>query len=142
MRAAAIALAVVAFLAVSAVIARWLTVDNAERDQVTRLLEAQARGDAPGMLRELDGCAGACARDVAANARRLRRGGRLEIVAFDSATAHALGARTGQTRVVWKTPATLTFVQCVRVRRSGNVLRGLSVDLLALSPPRPRTAGC
>src|SRR5207244_841321 len=76
-----------------------------------------------------------------ANARRLRRGGPVQIVAYDSATSHALASRTGLTRVVWKTPDTLTVVQCVRVRRSGSALRGLTVRLLALSAPIRRTAG-
>jgi hypothetical protein len=142
MRAAAIVLGVIAFLAVSALVARWLTVDNAERDRVTSLLEAQARGDAPGMLRELDGCTAACPGQVRADARRLRRPGRVEIVAYDSSTSHALRSRTGPTRVVWKTPDTLTVVQCVRVRRTGNALRGLTVSLVSLSGPRPRTSGC
>jgi hypothetical protein len=141
-RRAAIALAVVAFLAVSGLLARWLTTENAERDQVTRLLDAQLRGDPRGMLRELDGCPAACAAQVRANARRLRRPGPLEIVAYDSATAHALGSRRGPTRVVWKTPRTLTVVQCVGVRRTGSALGGLTVRLLTLSPPRPRTAAC
>jgi hypothetical protein len=141
-RAALIALAVIAFLAVSALVARWLTTDNAERDQVTRLLDAQLRGDPDAMLRELDGCAGACADRVRANAARLRRAGPLQIVAFDSGTAHALSATSAPTRVVWKTPRTLTVVQCVAVRRTGNALEGLSVRLLTLSAPRPRTAPC
>src|SRR5436190_13044300 len=142
MRAAAVALGIIAFLAISALLARWLTVDNAERDQVTRLLQAQARGDAPGMLRELDGCTAACAGQVRANARRLRRPGSLQIVLYESSTSHALSSRTGETRVVWKTPDTLTVVQCVRVQRTGNALGGLKVSLLGVSGPRPRTAGC
>jgi hypothetical protein len=141
-RLAVIALAVVAFLAVSALVARWLTTDNAERDQVTRLLSAQLRGDAGAMLDELDGCDAACAAQVRANARRLHRPGPLQIVAYDSGTAHSLRGRRGPTRVVWKTPRTLTVVQCVDVRRTGDALGGLTVHLLALSASRPRTAGC
>ena len=141
-RAAVIALAVVAFLAVSALVARWLTTDNAERDQVTRLLSAQLRGDPDAMLRELDGCTAACAVGVRANAARLRRPGPLQIVAYDSPTAHALTGKSAPTRVVWKTPRTLTVVQCVDVERTGNALRGLSVRLRSLSAPRPRTAPC
>jgi hypothetical protein len=137
-----IALAVVAFLIVSALVARWLTTDNAERDQVTRLLDAQLRGDPDAMLRELDDCTGACAARVRANAARLRRAGPLQIVAFDSGTAHALAGKTAPTRVVWKTPSTLTVVQCVAVRRTGNALSGLTVRLLALSPSLARTAPC
>ena|SRR5256885_3503878 len=142
MRIALGVLGLVVFLAISALLARWLTVENAERDKVTRLLQAQARGDAAAMVRQLAGCTPACAAQARANARRLRRPGSVQIVAYDSATAHALSTRTGVTRVVWKTPPTLTVVQCVRVRRSGNALGGLTVHLLTLSPPIPRTASC
>jgi hypothetical protein len=141
-RAALIALAVVAFLAVSALVGRWLTTDNAERTQITRLLEAQARGDVPGMLGELESCAGACAAQARANARRLRRPGDVQIVSYESETSHALSGRTGPTRVVWKTPTTLTVVQCVDVQRTGNVLGGLDVHLREIGPSKPRTAGC
>jgi len=142
MRIALGILGVVVFLAISALLARWLTTDNAERDQVTRLLQAQVRGDAAGMLRELGPCTPACAAQARANARRLRRPGAVQIVAYESATAHTLSSRTGLTRVVWKTPQTLTVVQCVRVHRTGNALKGLSVHLLKLSAPIRRTANC
>jgi hypothetical protein len=141
-RIALIAAGLVAFLAVSFGLARWLTRDNAERAKVTRLLRAQARGDAAAMLRELDGCAGACAAQARANARRLRRGGPVEIVAYESGTSRALGSDEAPTRVVWKTPRTLTVVQCVGVRRTGNALAGQRIRLERLSAPRPRTAPC
>src|SRR3954447_11148076 len=97
MRIALGILGVVVFLAISALLARWLTTDNAERDQVTRLLQAQARGGAAGMLRELGPCTPACAAQARANARRLRRPGSVQIVAYESATAHTLSSRTGLT---------------------------------------------
>jgi hypothetical protein len=141
-RVALIALAVLVFLAISAGLARWLTTENAERDRVVALLEAQARGDAGAMLRELDRCAPACTARVRANARRLRRPGEVDIVLYESGTAHVLTGKTAPTRVVWKTPDTLTVVQCVRVRRSGNALGGLDVELLDVSAPIRRTASC
>jgi hypothetical protein len=142
MRLALIAAAALVFVAVSAGVARWLTADNAERDKVESLLRAQARGDAGGMLRELDRCAGGCAERVRVNAKRLRRPGKLQIARYDSTTSHALGADTGQTRVVWKTPTTLTVVQCVTVKRSGNPIGGIEVELLGLSGPIPRESAC
>jgi len=141
-RAALIALAVLVFLAISVLLARWLTTDNAERTKVTRLLEAQARGDVTGMLGELSSCSGPCAEQARANARRLRRAGKLQIVRYESETSHALSARSGPTRVVWKTPDTLTVVQCVAVQRTGNLLGGLDVRLVAIGPSKPRTSGC
>jgi len=142
MRLALIAVGIVVFLAVSAGVARWLTADNAERDKVETLLRAQARGDAGGMLRELSGCGGACAARVRSGAQRLRRPGRLQIVLYDSTTSHALGADTGQTRVVWKTPRSLTVVQCVTVKRTGNPVRGIDIELLGISGPIPRESAC
>ena len=142
MRIALIAAGILLFLAASAGVARWLTADNAERDKVTGLLRAQARGDAAAMLREMDRCGGGCAARVRANAQRLRRAGKLQIASYDSSTSHALGADTGQTRVVWKTPTTLTVVQCVTVKRTGNPIRGIEIQVLGISGPIPRESSC
>jgi len=142
MRIALIAAGLLLFLAASAGVARWLTADNAERDKVEELLRAQARGDAAAMMRELDRCGGGCAERVRANAERLRRPGKLQIARYDSTTSHALGADTGQTCVVWKTPATLTVVQCVTVKRTGNPIGGVDIELLGISAPIPRESAC
>lgn len=143
-RLAAIALGVLAFLAISGMLARWLQADNVERSRVVALLQAQASGDTGGIVRHLDRCAArpACVAGASDAVARLRRPGKVLVVAYDSSTAHALAGRTGTTRVVWKTPDTLTVVQCVLVRRSGNALTGVSVTLLRLTPPIPRTAAC
>jgi hypothetical protein len=139
-----IAVAVVAFLAISLALARWLSTDNVEREKVNDLLRAQLAGDADAMAREIDGCAArpACMVTVRANARSLRGPGRIEIVAYDSATSHALGTASGPTRVVWKTSQRLTTVQCVEIHRTGNLLSGASVTVTALSEPIDRQAGC
>ena len=136
--------ALVAFLAVSAVLARWLSTEGAERGVVVDLLEAQARGDAAGMLAEIDACGDACAERVRANAARLRQpgGAKVEIVRLESQTSRALGSTTGPTRVVWKTPGRLTVVQCIDVARTGSVLSGMSVTLRGVSVPIRRTADC
>ena len=141
-RRVAIAAAVVAFLAVSAVVARWLQADNAERAKVERLLQAQGRGDAAAMAREIDDCGRACRTGVERLATRLSRPGELEIVRYDSQTAHALGSAAGATRVVWQLPGTLPTVQCVEVRRTGNALTGPGVTLRSLSAPIGREASC
>jgi hypothetical protein len=139
-----IGVGIVVFVAISVVLARWLTVDNAERDRVETLLRAQAAGDGAALARDIDGCSAdpACVARMAKQARQLRTSGRVEIVAYDSATSHALGPKDGPTRVVWKTPSRLTTVQCVAIRRTGNVLSGASVTVTALSEPIGRQAGC
>jgi sensor domain CHASE-containing protein len=134
--------AAAAFIALSVVVARWLQADNAERSRVQALLSAQARGDASAMARELEECDAACRAAVDGLARRLRRPGEVNIVRFDSRTAHALGAETGTTRVVWTAGEGLPTVQCVLVRRTGTALSGPAVSLLRLSAPIGRQAGC
>jgi hypothetical protein len=137
-----IAAAVIAVLAVSLLVARWLNNDTVERGRVEQLLRAQARGDAAAMLRILDCPNAACLRLVRANARRLRGRGDLKIALYQSHTAHALRSRTKDTRVVWFTPGRLTTVQCVLVRRTGDVFAGTTVTLLRLSAPIGRESSC
>jgi hypothetical protein len=138
-----ILVAVLAVLAISFVVARWLNADTAERGKVTELLEAQARGDAPAMLRRLDDCRDpACVAVVRRNARRLRGAGDLKIALYQSQTAHALSSRTRFTRVVWFTPGRLTTVQCVLVHREGSVFAGPTVSLLRVTAPIGRESSC
>jgi hypothetical protein len=141
-----IVLGVVVFVAISALVARWLTTEGRERDAVHRLLSAQARGDAGAMLRDL---APACRMDarcratVAADARRLRRPGSVKIIAYDSKTSYALGSATGLTRVAWTViDGGLPVVQCVLVRRTGTAIAGRGVTLLRISAPIGNESSC
>jgi len=138
-----IAVTAIAVLGISFLVARWLNSDTVERGAVTKLLEAQARGDAPAMLRSLEDCDDpACAVIVRRNATRLRASGELKIALYQSQTAHALSGRTRFTRVVWFTPGKLTTVQCVLVRRTGNVFAGTTVSLLRVTAPIGRESSC
>jgi len=138
-----IAVAVIAVLGVSFLVARWLNSDTVERGAVTKLLEAQARGDASAMLRRLKDCDDpTCAATVRRNATRLRAPGELKIALYQSQTAHALSARTRFTRVVWFTPGRLTTVQCVLVQRTGNLFAGTTVSLLRVTAPIGRESSC
>jgi hypothetical protein len=139
-----IAAAVVAFLAVSVLLARWLSTESTERDKVHRLLEAEARGDGPAALAQLHGCAdGACRATVLRSARALRRRGAVKIIDYQSSTSYALGAATGKTRVAWiSLQQGLPVVQCVTVRRGGSALAGRSVTLLRISAPIDRQGSC
>lgn len=138
-----IALAVIALLGTSFFVARWLNNDAVERAQVTKLLEAQIRGDADEMLRRLDGCHDAgCAAVARQSAEKLRTPGELKIALYQSQTAHALSSRTRFTRVVWFTPERLTTVQCVLVRRKGDVFAGMTISLLRVTAPIGRESSC
>ena len=141
-RPALIVFAVVAVLGISFLVARWLNNDTVERGKVTKLLEEQLRGDADAMLRQLEACDSSCQAVVRRNAERLRTDGELKIALYQSQTAHALSSRTRFTRVVWFTPERLTTVQCVLVRRKGNVLAGTTVSLLRVTAPIGRQSSC
>lgn len=137
-------LGVAAFLVVSALLARVLAANGAERTAIDALLRAQVRGDAAAMAAQIDGCAAsaACRARVAANAAGLHGPGPVVILRLDASTSFSLGGSTGTARVAWNTKSRLTVVQCVRVRRGGNPIGGLSIHLLALSPPIGRESSC
>ncbi len=135
----------VCFVVTSAVLARWLATENRERAAVLELLRAEARGDAAAMLGRLEGCAASapCRAAVADNARTLRRGGEVKILAYGSGTRYATGTATGRTRVAWGiVDRGLPVVQCVDVRREGSVLAGHSITLQRLSRPIGRESSC
>ena len=135
--------AVALFGAISFLVARWLATDGAERAKIERLLEAQARGDADAMAREIGDCFADCEARLSQLAERLRKPGEdLRIARYDSKTSRALGEETGPTRVVWFVGNDLPTVQCVTVRRRGNPLTGPTVTLLRLSAPIGREAPC
>ena len=72
---------------------------------------------------------------VRSNATHLRRAGTVQILSTQSTTNHSLTGSTGETRIAWKVNGQLPIVQCMRVRRSGNLLTGIGVALLAVSAP-------
>ncbi len=141
---AVIALGIVVFLVVSALLTRVLSVDGAERSAVTGLVEAEARGAAGEMLAQLDGCAqdDRCRRRVDQDAISLRRPGRVSIIQIQTSSGFSLSGTLGNARVAWVSGSSLPVVQCVRVHRAGNVLSGLRVELLAITPRLKSDAVC
>jgi hypothetical protein len=145
-RIALIALGLVAFLAISGLLAQFLSTENTERDADLALIQAETRGDEQGMLAQLSGCRRqpSCVALVRANASnpRLRRAGAVKILSIKSSTAYALTSATGKTRLAWTVIGKLPVVQCVEVRRKGNFLKGMTISLLSLSAPIPNEADC
>jgi hypothetical protein len=131
---------------VGVALARFLSVENTERDADLALVQAEARGDTAAMLAKLSGCRAnpSCVAAVKANATNphLRRPGAVKILSLESKTAYALSGSTGETRLAWTVLGTLPVVQCVRVRRTGNVLTGIHVQLIGLSAPIGGEASC
>lgn len=145
-RVAMIGVAVLAFLALSFLLARWLQVENIERDDDLELIQAETRGDARAMLAMLHDCppGSPCAGSVKADTvnSRLLRTGAVKILQLESNTAYSLTGSTGETRLAWTVLGKLPVVQCIDVRRTGNVLSGIDVTLLRVSTPIVNEANC
>jgi hypothetical protein len=128
--------AVFVFLGLSFLLARGLSGASAERGEVLELLEAQAAGDADGVLERLPACRAepACAMVTRERVRELARPGDVQILNYRPSVRLSLTRRVGTGRVAWRAGDGLPVVQCVRVRREGP-LTGAGVQLLALSSP-------
>jgi hypothetical protein len=136
----------VLFLAISVLLARFLQVENVERDADLALIQSETKGDAAAMIRQISGCQDepACVAGVNTNASnsRLRRNGAVKILLLQSQTGYSLFGATGKTRLAWTVIGKLPVVQCVDVKRTGNFLTGINVKLIGLSAPIPNENDC
>ncbi|HEY4896870.1 MAG TPA: hypothetical protein VII01_12355 [Solirubrobacteraceae bacterium] len=134
------------FLAISGLLARFLSTENTERDADLALIEAETQGDVTGMVDRISGCRASlsCVAGVKANASnpRLLRKGAVKILQLTSPTAYSFTGATGRTRLAWTVIGKLPVVQCVGVRRSGNVISGMTITLVSLSAPIPNEGDC
>lgn len=130
-----IAVGVVIFLVVSFGLARVFGANNAEQSAITGLVKAEAAGDRAGVLARIDDCtkSASCRARVAQNATALKRAGSVSIIQLQPSTSFSFGGITKTARVAWSVGSSLPIVQCVKVHRGGNVLDGLTVQLLAVS---------
>jgi hypothetical protein len=133
---ALIAFGLVAFALVSALLARIWSSDSAEQSAVSALIRAEARGDAPAMVALIKGCSAsaACRARASQDASELKIPGHVSILQYTSSTGFSLGSTLGTARVAWEViDQTKPRVQCVRVRRAGNALSGITIELLTIS---------
>jgi hypothetical protein len=141
---ALIAVAIVIFLAVSALLARVFSADGAERSALTSLVAAEAKGDQASMLSRLLGCREqpACRARVASDAVALKHSGPVSILQIQPSTGFALTGTVGYARVAWNVGGSLPIVQCVRVRRAGNAVSGIRIELLSITAKLKSDATC
>jgi hypothetical protein len=141
---ALIALAVIVFLGISALLARVLSADGAERSAITALIEAEARGDQAGMIERIQDCGdtSSCVARVARDIATLKHAGSVSIIQLQPSAGFSLTSTLGTARVAWNVGGSLPIVQCVRVRRAGNALSGLRIELLAITARLPGSANC
>jgi hypothetical protein len=139
-----IAVGVLVFLVISALLARAFSANGAEQSAITDLVKAEAAGDQAAMLSRIDGCARSelCRTRVAQDAAALKRPGTVSIINLQPSTSFSLAGMTGTARVAWRAGSSLPIVQCVRVRRSGDVITGLHVHLLEVSARIKSDSSC
>jgi hypothetical protein len=140
----AIAAAIVLFLVISALLARVFSANSAEQSAITTLVKDEARGDTNAVIDEITGCraAAACRRRAATVAAALKHPGAVSIIQLQPSTSFSIAGTSGTARVAWDVGGSLPIVQCVRVRRSGNAISGLRVELLKVSPRITSDAAC
>jgi len=131
----AIAAAIVVFLVISALLARVFTANSAEQSAITSLVTDEAHGDTGAVIGDIAGCESSqtCRTRAGYNAGTLKRPGAVSIIQIQPSTSFSIAGTQGTARVAWEVGGSLPIVQCVRVRRTGNAISGLKVELLEVS---------
>jgi hypothetical protein len=132
---ALIVIGIVLFLVISALLARAFSVGGAEDAAITDLVKAEARGDTAQVISLISGCRSdpACRARAAAVSAALRRPGAVSVAQIQPSSSFSLGPTLGTARVAWLAGSSLPRTQCLRVRHTGNVLQGFTVELLEVS---------
>ncbi len=140
----AIAAAIIVFLVISALLARIFSANSAEQSAITSLVNDEARGDTPAVIADIAGCRASapCRARAGYNASALKHPGAVSIIQLQPSTSFSIAGTLGTARVAWNVGGSLPIVQCVRVRRSGNAISGLKVDLLVVSRRIKSDAPC
>jgi hypothetical protein len=140
----AIVVAVVLFLVISALLARVFSANSAEQSAITTLVKAEARGDTNAVIAAIAGCRSTpgCARRASDIAAALRHPGEVSIIQLQPSTSFSIAGTSGTARVAWNVGGSLPIVQCVKVRRIGNAISGLRVELLEVSPRIKSDTAC
>jgi hypothetical protein len=140
----AILAAIVVFLVISALLARVFSANSAEQAAITSLVTDEAHGDANAVVGDILGCRTSlsCRQRATSNATYLKRPGAISIAQLTPSTNFSLTGEEGTARVAWIVGASKPITQCVRVRRTGNVLTGLHIELLAVTGRLVTDADC
>ncbi|MBV9804226.1 MAG: hypothetical protein JO130_13585 [Solirubrobacterales bacterium] len=131
----AIAVAIVVFLLISALLARVFSANSAEQSAITTLVTDEAHGDTGAVIGDITGCRStpACRQRASENVRALAHPGPVSIIQIQPSTSFSIAGTRGFARVAWSVGGSLPIVQCVRVWRTGNAISGLHVELHQVS---------
>lgn len=145
LRITAILVVLVAFIGFSFGLARVLSARAAERTALESLIADQAAGRGSEVTDSIGGCSNDpdCAKRVEAMVGRVAAPDDVvKVLQITQGTPLSPGGGSGVARIAWRTEGSLPVVQCVVVRRTGDVVSGFSLDLVAVSRPIGREASC
>lgn len=143
MRLLLLALALAVFIVISAGLARAFSAGSQERALVGDVAHWEAAGDAAALLARMEGCRGhaPCEARVRRTTARARRPGSVRILNVAGTTKLALTGGRHVARLAWSAGAALPVVQCVGIRRSGDLASGFDVTVTSIRSI-PRYADC
>ena len=106
--------------------------NSAEQSAITALVKDEARGDSGAVIGDITGChaSSSCRAKAGQLATALRRPGAVSVIQLQPSTSFSIAGTEGTARVAWDAGGSLPIVQCIRVRRTGNAISGLTVELL------------
>jgi len=136
---------VLLFVGASLALGRVLSARGAERTVLETLITDEANGRSQAVAAAVSGCAGdghCVARIKALLAKVSQPGARIEVLQITQGTDVSPAGSTGVARIAWTAGAHLPVVQCIVTERSGNVVSGFAVGIVAISKPIDRTGAC
>jgi len=144
-RIALILIGVAVFVAGSLAMGRVLAASGAERSLLEGVIRDEAKGDATSLAAGIPNCGVGtkCKSEIDALVAKVGAPGKpLEILQVTGGAGSGPGSASGVARIAWHTGAGLPVVQCVGVRKAGNVVSGFSLSIVKVSQPIDREGAC
>ncbi|MCX6393965.1 MAG: hypothetical protein NTY57_03820 [Solirubrobacterales bacterium] len=144
-RIALIFAGVVAFIVISLGVGRMLGARDSERVLVEQIIRAQAKGDTAALIKDLPDCGAGtkCNKQITALVKRVQGPTlTLETLQITRGAGFGAGGATGVARIAWHLGKRLPVVQCLGIKRTGNVISGFAIHLTSVSNPIAREGAC
>ena len=140
-----IALGVVAFIVTSLGVGRLLAARGVEETMLQQLITDQNAGRSEQVVAAISGCSGSakCVSAVDSIVKQVKSPGTpLLVLQIVQGTKISAGPSSGVSRIAWRPNGKLPVVECVTTRRTGTVVSGFKVEVLAVSKPIAREGSC
>lgn len=118
---------------------------DSERVLVEQIIRAQAKGDTAALIKDLPDCGAGtkCNKQITALVKRVQGPTlTLETLQITRGAGFGAGGATGVARIAWHLGKRLPVVQCLGIKRTGNVISGFAIHLTSVSNPIAREGAC